>query len=249
VTTDTGTVSDATPSPDGAGPYVRKNLMLESTFEPQDFLAGWDNLQHCCAYSLTQSTDRARQGTHSIKIDLRSTDAIVSSSVRSELTQKQDDSAETMERWYGMSYWLDNHASDTGGESILQWHDTDGTCPPLSIQIYGTQMLLTQCINGGNTTNDIGQVASNVWIDIVMHVKWSAGQTGALELWRDGKKLVDKTGIRTNSTGGSYIKVGMNKWSWAPNGGASNQTQRLFYIDEVRIGSEKATYADVKPGD
>jgi hypothetical protein len=159
-----------------------------------------------------------------------------------------------MERWYGGSWYLVDWGTDDFGESILQWHDIDGSGPPLAIQIYDNHIYLTQLINGTRVENDLGTVVSNEWIDFVIHVKWSASGTlasgsGQIECWRNGVKLVDKNNLRTNSTGGSYIKLGMNKWNWAPpfGPGDTQQSQRIFYIDEFRIGDASATYNDVAP--
>lgn len=238
----TVTVNAAVVPPSG----VRSNLIVESTFESSNYLANWLNMQHCCDYSITNSSTVARAGSKSVKFDLRRSDPIVSSSVRSEITQ--DIEKESCERWYGLSYYLSNYTSDNGGESIIQWHDVDGSMPPLSLQVWGSDLIVVQGINGGLIQYNIGKVESNKWMDIVFHVKWSTGTDGILEVWRNGTKLVSKTGIKTNSKGGSYLKVGINKWSWAPGGGSSSVSQRLFYVDELRIGNEKATYNDVKPG-
>ena len=229
----------------------RQNLLVETTAEGAGWSAGWDTVSQVNdnGYALEQSGERARVGASSIRFELRSSDPIVSSSVRTEMTQPDSGDTEQMERWYGLSYYLVDWGSDTGGESILQWHDVDGTCPPLAIQIYGAEMSLTRCIEGANSPYPIGVVQSNEWLDIVIRVVWRTDDSGHLQLWRNGTKVVDEPGIRTQSTGGSYLKVGMNKWSWAPGGGTSNQTERIFFIDEIRIGNENARLHDVTPGD
>jgi ribosomal protein L14 len=229
----------------------RQNLLLEATFEGTNpfgsplSLAGQ---QYCCSYSLTQSTAQARAGTSSMKIDLRKTDPIVSSSVRAEVEDNIGTPTES-ERWYGGSWFLSNWGPDSFGESIFQFHDDDGTGPPLALEDHDGHLYLRRLINGGSTEHDLGLISDiqNTWADIVLHVKWTyATNSGLIQCWVNGVQKVNISNIRTNSNG-CYMKLGMNKWNWAPGGGSSNQTQRIFYIDEFRVGNANATYADVAP--
>lgn len=233
----------------------RSNLIEELTFEQSSvsdaYLNGWSNVQHSETHNVNQSSTQARAGSKSMKIDLRVDDEIVSSSRRAEIEPPCQIDHETMERWYGGSWFLVDWDEDNFGESILQWHDTDGSAPPLAIQVYDNHLYLKGKPHAGSPYGvyDLGTVVSNEWIDIVIHVKWAYGNTGALECWRNGVKLVDEEDISTNSAGGSYLKLGINKWNWAPpfDPEESEVEQRVFYIDEFRIGNENATYNDVAP--
>lgn len=235
----------------GGSDLERVGLIIETEAEGEGWADGWDidNQTPDTGYALDRSSEQARFGESAIRFELHADDPIVSSSVRTEMQPLDDGSSEEMERWYGLSYFLTDWGADDGGESILQWHDTNGTCPPLSLQIYANEIQLTSCIDGGNTYFAIGDVVSNTWMDIVIHVVWRTDDGGVLELWRDGEKLVDAHDLRTQSSGGSYVKVGMNKWSWAPNGGQSSQSERIFFIDELRIGDETSNLVSVSPGD
>src|SRR5687768_11411935 len=82
----------------------RNNLLVESSFENSSPFIGWTNDQHCCDYSLMQSTDRATDGTHSLILKVLDTDPVVSSSIRSELVQGVE--PEGTERWYGFMLYL-----------------------------------------------------------------------------------------------------------------------------------------------
>lgn len=228
---------------------TRNNLLLENTFDDGK-LTGFTlvNEQYCipCGYALNVVTSPDGKGK-SVKYDLKSTDPIVSSSKRSEMQLSGADAPETSERWYGLKYWLEKYDADNGRESILQWHDQDGTTPPLSLQVGSGTFTIMQSFTSGNIPTDIGSTVTGKWISIVIHVKWTTGNTGLLEVWKDGNKVVNKVNVRTNSKGGSYMKIGINKWSWAPGGGSSTATERIFYIDDFRMGNEKATYNDVAP--
>ncbi|MEO8404378.1 MAG: polysaccharide lyase, partial [Chitinophagaceae bacterium] len=243
--------ANATTDSNGVSAFAstaKATLLLDNNFDGTSPFAGFTlaNQQFCCSYSITQATSPDGAGGNSLKFDLRSTDAIVSSSKRAEIQLAGTDAPATSERWYGLRYWLSKYDADNGAESLLQWHDQDGTTPPLSLQVSGGRMNFCQSFTS-NTHYDIGATTLNKWINIVIHVKWTTSNTGVLEVWRDGSKLVSKTNVRTNSNGGSYMKIGINKWSWAPGGGSSTATQRIFYIDNFKMGAETATYADVDP--
>lgn len=233
----------------------RSNLIEELTFEQSAvadaYLNGWINVQHSETHNVSQTSATARNGSKALKIDLRVDDEIVSSSRRAEIEPPCRVDHETMERWYGGSWYLVDWDEDNFGESILQWHDMDGSAPPLAIQVYDDHLWLKGKPHVGSPYGvyDLGAVVSNEWIDIVLHVKWAYGNTGMLQVWRNGVKLVDVDGISTNSLGGSYLKLGINKWNWAPpfDPEESEVEQRVFYIDDFRIGNENASYADVAP--
>jgi hypothetical protein len=199
---------------------------------------------HQYAFDTSITDSKAPDGTAALKFILNASDPIVSSSKRAELELKQG-AAQESEYWYGLSYWFEKYDADNGAESILQWHDQDGTTPPLSIQIAGGRMRIMQSFTSGNIPTDIGAVATGRWTNILLHVKWTTGNTGVLEVWRDGVKVVSKVNIRTNSRGGSYLKLGINKWSWAPGGGASTATQRIFDITDFHIGDAGSNYAEM----
>lgn len=235
----------------------RKNLLLESGFEGEDFLNGWGNKQKCCDYSITQSSEVARAGKSAVKFVLLKTDEDVSKGKRSEITQNPESSTE-VERWYGISFYLSDWATDPAPELIIQWHQTaegNGIAPPLGLWVKNNNFFVAKTNDATGTgadRTDIGPVTINKWIDFVFHIKWSVKPGGLVEIWQDGKKVYSKEGVNNaGSIRGNYLKTGIYKWPWYTKykgSYISNQEQRILYVDEVRIGNEHATYDDVKPG-
>jgi hypothetical protein len=239
--------------------FTRPNLILENTFDEANPWVGF-TLANKQYVPVSASDDRPQNITvanapdgkgKALKYVLNYNDPVISGSVRAEIQPAGSDNPEESERWYGLKYWLEKFDTDDGRESILQWHDVDGTTPPLSIQAGSGSFTIMQSFseNGQNVNypTELKTYETGKWISFVIHVKWTTAKTGVLQVWRDGKLVVDKHNVQTNSKGGSYMKVGINKWSWAPGGGTSTSTQRIFYIDNVRIGDERATYKDVAP--
>lgn len=230
---------------DPPGTTPRANLVLD--WNPTSPLKSFtlENHQYCCSYSITEVPSPDGNDGKVIKYDLRSTDPIVSSSKRAEV-QTKTNSAQESEAWYGFQFWLEKYDTDAGAESIWQFHDQDGTTPPLSIQIQNGRMRIMRSFTSGNLPVDIGPVVTGQWVSFVFHVKWTTSENGLVEYWVNGAKQKNIVG-RTNSAGGSYEKDGINKWSWAPGGGSSTATQRIYYLGNYRQGNSKATYKDVAP--
>ena len=82
----------------------------------------------------------------------------------------------------------------------------------------------------------------------MFHVKWSHKSDGLLEVWKDGKLVVRKTGPNTyNDKRGPFLKMGIYKPQWKSKPELSKVTKRVIYFDEVRVGDASASYEDVVP--
>jgi len=225
----------------------RQNLLLESGFEGSSYLAGWTNNQHCCNYSVQQSTEQLKAGSSALRLEVRSSDPQTSSSIRSEITRSSDPL--NADRWYGFSMYLKDWANDPAGEHVFQWHpDNSSGSSALSLWTSGGRFTIVTNNTGtssGNVYNDIGPVLSNQWVDFVIRIRWSTATTGLLQVWRNGTLVVNKENVKTAAITNSF-KLGINKYGWGIQ--TSTTTQRILYFDEVRIGNENATYNDVAPG-
>ncbi|EWH10511.1 hypothetical protein DS2_07753 [Catenovulum agarivorans DS-2] len=87
------------------------------------------------------------------------------------------------------------------------------------------------------------------WVDFVVHVKvdYSSAKTGIIELWVDGKKVLNKHNIQFgyNDDKGIYPS-----WGMYFNGDLSvMKNDHYLYLDEVKMtDAEGAGYKDVAPG-
>jgi hypothetical protein len=89
-----------------------------------------------------------------------------------------------------------------------------------------------------------GTITKGAWTDWVIHAKWSYQSDGRLEIWRDGVKVVDRTGPNSyNETNPGYFKMGIYKWSW----GNTSVTERVVGYDNLRIAGADANYWNVVP--
>jgi Polysaccharide lyase len=224
----------------------RQNLLLESTFEGAGYLAGWDNNQHCCAYSVQQTTERVKAGSNALRLEVRSTDAPTSEFIRSEITLDSDPL--NQDRWYGFSMYLKDWIDDDAGESVFQWaQDNTNGSAAMTLLTSGGRFIYTTNNNGTTSNNvytDIGPVISNQWIDFVIRIRWATDTTGLLQVWMNGNPVINKSNVKTAAVT-SFFKLGISKFGWSTQ--TSAVTQRILYFDEVRRGNASATYKDVAP--
>ncbi|MDP4265746.1 MAG: polysaccharide lyase, partial [Bacteroidota bacterium] len=226
----------------------RQNMILESTFEGPGFLSGWYNNQHCCDYSIQQSSEKVKAGSSALRIEVRSTDEVISNSIRAELVTDSDPL--NQDRWYGFSMYLLDWVDDDAPESVFQWHPDNnvGTASMTLLTTGGRFTYVTSNDNSGTNATlqytDLGPVISNQWVDFVIHIRWATDTTGLLQVWMNGSQVINRLNVKT-AAGTSYFKLGINKFGWLTQ--ASTVTKRIFYFDEVRIGNANATYKDVVP--
>jgi len=102
---------------------VRQNLISQTTFEGANYLSGWYNNQHCCSYSVQQSTEQIKAGSNSLRFEIKSTDPPTSGAIRSEIGLDSDPLND--DRWYGFSVYLKDWLDD--GRLTMQavrrpWH-------------------------------------------------------------------------------------------------------------------------------
>ncbi|WBQ08344.1 heparin lyase I family protein [Kribbella sp. CA-293567] len=198
----------------------------------------------------------ARDGGTVARFELRSTDPLANNGTRTELSQN-DNQPRTADRWYGFSINLAaDYAPDRSRDIVSQWHDCDnvdqgcdGGSPPLALMTERGNWKIDFL---GNIL-DLGAYQPTQWTDWVFHVKWSTGNDGVLEIWKNGQRMVPAYKGRTFTKGprSPYFKFGIYKWDWNKNKNTNNPPsdtrKRVLYYDALRLGNENATYADVDP--
>ncbi|WP_344967754.1 heparin lyase I family protein [Streptosporangium fragile] len=201
------------------------------------------------SHGATVVTGPVRDGSYAARFQLNRDDPIHSSSKRAEITQR-DEQPLNVERWYGFSINLPaSWAHDVSAEIVSQWHQCDRDCPGGSPPLA----LLTDegrwKIDFRGDIIDLGRYTTGTWTDWVFHVKWRTDSSGLLEVWRGGQMVLQRTGA-THPGGprSPYFKFGIYKWDWNNPSKPSDTSQRVMFYDALRLGDQRATYADVSPG-
>lgn len=207
-----------------------------------------------------------RDGQYAMRFEWRAENYKKGSNVskKASLFTRKDPTSQE-ERWWGFSMYLPSKGmeADSKSEILAQWHETPDKGepfrnPPLSLSnsndelsvgwYYDTRKLTPQLAaeqKFDRQSRKIGKAPKDRWVDMVWHIKWDPFGKGLLQVWMDGKLVVNEKDIAigTNDDIGTYTGVGIYKYT-----GASDHAKRIIYFDEVRGGNAKATYADVAPG-
>jgi len=210
-----------------------------------------------------------RAGGHSARFELDKSDPVKDNGSRAEIKAVPVEPAGA-ERWYGFSTYLPSSwVPDPTPEIIAQWHQTGGDCtkgcsPPLAIFTKGGKYYVQQswqndaAVPGVWTfgpAKEIDAYATGRWTDWVVHVKWSLGNDGILEIWKDDQPIPgfnpkigrnDDFGERAQGRG-NYLVLGIYKWPWSQKDPASTTTNRVLYTDELRITDQRGNYNAVAP--
>jgi Polysaccharide lyase len=207
--------------------------------------------------------ERARAGSQAVKTYLNRYDSGTSYRTEIRLPGSTDVGKEY---WYGFSVLLPSpYPADTLGETVAQWHSIpdageDSQNPVLAVHIVDGKWKI---LSRWNTTQptiksaqqditiDLGKHQTDQWTDWVVRVKWSYGNDGVLQVWKDGVRVVDRTGPNCfRDEKGPYFKMGIYKTEWRPKNVnlVGTVTERLLYHDELRMAGAGASYDDVAPG-
>ncbi|BFU45533.1 hypothetical protein KRMM14A1004_37700 [Krasilnikovia sp. MM14-A1004] len=206
---------------------------------------GWIK-QYCCGKSVRIVDAPTRDGHHAVQFTLDKGDPDVSSSTRAEFSQPDRQPA-GVERWYGFSLNLPaDWRADRSSEIVSQWHHQGNNgSPPLALLTNNGHWK----IDFRGSIIDLGPYQTGRWTDWVFHVTWRTDSGGRLEVWRDGGRVLDRTGATHDDGANSpYFKFGIYKWDWDGRPKPSDTTHRSMVYDALRIGDRTAGYADVAPG-
>lgn len=228
-----------------------QNLIFQGTFEEANSLNDL-YLEKANENSITRSSEQVRGGSNAVKFILNKTDADVADSKRSEAVLEVQEMPK-FERWYGMSIFLpSSYVAEPVEEAVFQWHainlvDLDSVLMNnAAIAMYTKNGKWELGMKYGGTF-DMGVYDTNVWTDWVIHVKFSAGPDGVFEIWKNGKLMLQRNGLNNyNDLKGNFFKIGIYKYGWA-QGYPSTTTSRTLYYDEIKIGNENSSYAEVAP--
>ncbi len=206
-------------------------------------------------------------GRHAVRFAVRR----APNSFRSEIALPHEPGFQ--ERWYGERIFVPQDwifDPNRGVDIVMQWHAIPGnwraTYPNLEISIGKTNWFVRQSYGSAQTKPTRTQkilgdpVQPGSWVSWVIHAKWSAGDDGLLQIWKDGKRVVDLKGANVYSTIGveytPYLKTGIYHPEWnlktpekqkAFDNENPIATNKVIYATDIKIGNERAKFEDVAP--
>jgi hypothetical protein len=163
------------------------------------------------------------------------------------------------ERWYKWKMYVPyswQFSTEDGGDIVSQWHGMVSyrtfphNFPVMSLVIDGDQWRVSTNYGEPNFIRRereyIGKVEKGVWIQWLLHAKWSPGPAGLLELWWNDRLVFHHEGPNVYDTLDRpltpYMKFGIYHPAWKTASTArivdsANRVKvREIYITDVRLG-------------
>jgi hypothetical protein len=196
---------------------------------------------------------------------------------RSEISQPYEKGFH--ERWYGLRIYVPkdwNFKAGAGDDIVMQWHailgddlkslkDAKGeeaipNFPVLSIAIEDDKWEIRRAFGdpakSGRDMKKLDEpVAAGRWTAWVIHARWSSGDDGLIEIWKDGKLVKEAKGPNNYLVAAHtpYFKTGIYHPTWKTKNAENFAKQeqglkaRVIYAADIKLGNEKAKYEDVAP--
>jgi hypothetical protein len=222
------------------------NLIWSDNLEGSSYFTSVPSVQTSTSYAITTASNPVYQGYKSARFELRDTDPENHSGTRTEISF---DDATNLNRWYSYALYAPSayYKYDADDEIITQWHQGGGLTPALCLRVKSDKLYIRIL---GSTWVELGAFDKDAWHAYVMHIKHSSGSDGLIEIWKDGVKILNRSGANMYKVEGDLhnpnVKMGIYKSDW--NGSGTTATNiRVLYLDDIKIGNENATYADMVP--
>lgn len=212
-------IEAATPE---AAEVTRISEVVHLDFEVGSF-EGWDTKRLVAPYSATVETEKVRSGRYAARFELRHGDR-VSDGWRAELRDPYN-APYGRDTWYGFSTYLPPDYPDHACSCALaQWHDQaepgqSSGKPPLAHRIKAGQFYITTASSPTASSEPLHQdilyetrrAVKGVWHDFVYRIRWSRGDDGEIEMWKDGERILEYRGPigYVNEIRAPYFKFGM----------------------------------------
>lgn len=208
-----------------------------------------------------------KSGSTALRVELRKSDPEAQyGNKRAELTHNNYSSQSAQNtnlRWWAWSNYFPaaTFAPDPAEEIFAQWHDkspSTSTSPPLAFEVKnGRYRIVIRYSTTNYTTDpnyvvkyiDAGPVSYDKWNNWVVNYNPQYTSAGYVKVWLNGNVVVDYKGpCHYNGSWFPYFKIGIYKWLWMGSGSSSTTTQRVYYVDDVKIGDASASQSTFVSG-
>ncbi|AEW03317.1 hypothetical protein A4D02_04680 [Niastella koreensis] len=242
---------------DNAGKSAQPNahIIYQLGFEDNDPFPSFLSRQTATPYGLQIVETPVYQGKKAARFELRSGDPAIQNGTRTEISFPKPDDKDNLDRWYAFALLFPSvdYDADNSDDVLTQWHQGGKASPAISLRTKNNDLYLR--IKPEVDSKDkieLGPIDKDNWHYYIFHIKHSSGADGLIEIFRDGKPVANYNGANMYDLTGDFHaplwKFGIYKSTWN-KGGVSNTTKRVIYFDEIQLGDEHASLADmmVKP--
>jgi len=227
-------------------------------FEDENF-ESWTpqfSRQLCCDHSAQIVQDPVRNGQFSLRVQVSPDDPFIKGSKRAEFRSRAV--PRNHDYWYAFSMYLPSPWPFSTHPVILaQWHGVPdkivgeaGRFPPLSVKVIGDELLI-ESVSGDQWINKwlflpqaeytrtilySEKLTPDIWSDWLFHVVWSPDTDGLVEVWKNGKEIVQLKGPNTyRDLVAPYFKFGVYAYTWGKSDDAIPEGPRVAVYDDIFI--------------
>lgn len=195
-------------------------------------------------YALKYVSDTVFRGTKAARFEIHKDQPLVKNSKRSEVTIIKGLPGANM--WYSFAVYFPEKGFeiDSAREIINQWYQ-QGT-PATSLRVRNDKIYLeTGPTPEDRKQFDIGPATKNTWHQFVFHFIHDHGDSGLIEVWHNGEKVITHKGGNMYNNVLPKWKIGIYKAAF--KFGTSARTHRVVYFDNIRVGDAQASYESMMP--
>lgn len=220
----------------GKATYAGQIHGWEGDFESGN-LSQWDSVQQFAAGRVTLEHKTVRQGRYAARFEIRPGDhwAGLVGGERAEVLKGMGETAGQESYWAWSTYFPKSFVSDptAGFQMFTQWHSSSNTnVSGVSFQVV-KERLAVRVAGGTNPLAwkpyDLGPLIRGAWQDFVVHVRWSSGDDGVFDVWRNGQAVAHATGPNIGPGLGTYVKQGFYR--------PPEPTTTVIFDDAMRYGT------------
>ncbi len=193
-------------------------------------------------------TEPVRAGKFAAKTRLRFSDPEVNKGQRAEFSDGARSTKIEMNRdyWYGLSIYVTEafNPPENSDAVLFQWHTQQGgPSPVLAIRVNQAGWRITTDATEKRRTLARPALEKGRWTDWVVHVHWSAEQSGYWTIWKDGVEIINERDIVTQypEALGPYAKFGQY------HSVSDDTPENVVYFDEYRVAGPGGSYKAVAP--
>ena len=242
-------------------------LLFDGGFETGDY-SQWDevnwNHDRPLGEQLQIVTDPVRQGQFAAQTIVHDGDEFLDTGgERIDFEMPAPYEQEGDDRWYALStYFPADWQAPNDWQLILDWHSSYSDIGQLlQLEIDNANAIKAQILTGdvtgyvgysgsGTALNDdkviVDQITTEVWHDFVLHVQWTTGNTGLIEIWHkleteaNFSKVATWSGIATLQYQGDPANPAPTYLILAHYRDASNTHTSTIYHDGFRMAASAA---------
>ena len=217
-------------------------------------------------YAYNRVAGFARKGPTSLRFEVRSGDCYTANPLnpssgwddctrhreRSEVREKWTAPWDT-ETWYAVSIYIpEDYNFIYPKQIIFQWHRGKQPVAYLKLERDNLKFDILTKLGKSTSIYDLGNVTKfgykGKWLDILWQANWSADDTGYLNMWINGNKVMSHKGATSDKEVGKcgtrwcgvFVKYGIYRSHlFRYHGGEDNLPTQILFFDEYRRGKSK----------